>query len=106
MSLRLLLPLNVSPGVPKGKGEIEGTGSCEKHPGDRIYFTTPLPAIVMGIAQPVRNKMDGRFCVRFYNKYRENAVIGLNQYDSLKSDEHRNQTITIYMHRRRPDVSV
>ena len=72
------LPPSVSIDVPKRhkrgrKGGVRGRLR-------RMKFKTPLPKMVVGNTESVRNKMDEpEACVRFNSEYRESAVIGFSE---------------------------
>ena len=70
----------------KGTGEREREREREKeqdrarNTAENELIQNTTSAIAIGIAQTVRNKMDElEACVRFSNKYRESAVIGLSK---------------------------
>ena len=78
VSSRVSLPPNVSTDVPKRRKRGRKGGVRER--SRRMKFGTPLPTMVMGNTQSMRNKMDElEACVHFNSEYRESAMIGLSE---------------------------
>ena len=76
VSSRVTLPPNMSTDVPKRRKRGRKGGVRER---SIMQFRTPLPTMVTGNTQSVRNKMDElEACVRFNSEYRESAVIDVN----------------------------